>query len=243
MKPVLILQHCHDDGPAFLATWLRIHSVPFAVMNSQAGDRFPSSMSAYSALAVLGGSISANDPLPSLRQAEYLILESMMQQLPVIGHCLGGQLIARALGAKVQGSPGELGWHTIHLTPAGATHFDNIGPCTVFQWHQETFDIPAGAQLLASSQACPHQAFSLGPHLALQFHVELDETKLLDWVHELEAKPTLDGYVSVQSPQAILDQARIAISTQHCLASRLYERWLSGLSNPERLLGKGAFTP
>ena len=229
MKPVLVLQHRHDDGPAFLTTWLRTKAMPFVLINSDAGESFPGSMSAYSALAVLGGSMSANDPLPSLRQAERLILEAMMHQLPVIGHCLGGQLMARALGAPVHRGQGEVGWHPVHLTPAGAAWFDDMGPCTVFQWHQETFDIPSGAELLASSEACTNQAFSLGPHLAIQFHVELDETKLLDWVHELERGLDLEGYVSVQSPQAILEQARTAMSAQQRLASRLYERWLRGI--------------
>jgi GMP synthase (glutamine-hydrolysing) len=225
MKPVLVLQHRHDDGPAFLTTWLRTKAMPFVLINSEAGESFPSSMSAYSALAVLGGSMSANDSLPPLRQAERLILESMMHQLPVIGHCLGGQLMARALGAQVQRGQGEVGWHPIHLTPAGAAWFDDMGPCTVFQWHQETFDIPSGAELLAGSEACANQAFSLGPHLAIQFHVEMDETKLLDWVHELEGGLDLEGYVSVQSPQAILEP----MSAQQRLASRLYERWLRGI--------------
>jgi GMP synthase-like glutamine amidotransferase len=226
MKPVLLLQHRHDDGPAFLTTWLRTRGVPFYLVNTEAGQDFPTSMVAYSALAVLGGSMSANDDLPSLRQAERLILESMMHQLPVIGHCLGGQLMARALGAKVRPCQAEIGWHQIDLTPAGAAWFDDMGPCTVFQWHQETFDIPAGAELLASSAACPHQAFALGPHLAMQFHVELDDPKLQDWVYQLEADKAFEDLPMRQSPKVILEQARIAMSAQQRLASRLYERWL-----------------
>lgn len=104
MKPVLVLQHMATDGPGYLARWLRERDVPFQVLSSAAGQAFPASMRGYGALAVLGGEMSANDDLPSLRRAEQLIRESMESDLPVIGHCLGGQLMARALGARVHES-------------------------------------------------------------------------------------------------------------------------------------------
>jgi GMP synthase-like glutamine amidotransferase len=228
MKPVLILQNLHDDGPAFFATWLRTKGVPFEVFNAQAGQSYPQSMTPYSALAVLGGSMSANDDLSSLREAERLILESMMQQRPVIGHCLGGQLMARALGAKVRPGQQEIGWHPIRLTPEGVVWFDELTSPTVFQWHKETFDLPSGAELLASSPACPNQAFAVGPHLAMQFHVELDEPKLINWLHQMEAAGSFQGTTLplVQSPKAIMEQARLAMSDQQRFASRIYERWM-----------------
>ena len=228
MKPVLVLQHLNDDGPAFLATWLRTRGIPFEVFNTQAGQSYPQSITPYSALAVLGGAMSANDSLPSLREAERLILESMVQQRPVIGHCLGGQLIARALGAKVRPGQEEIGWHPIHLTPAGSAWFDALTSPTVFQWHKEKFDLPAGAELLASSPACPIQAFAVGPHLAMQFHVELDEPKLIDWLHQMEAAGSANGSPSpsVQSPRVIMEQTRLVMSDQQRFASRIYERWM-----------------
>ena len=105
MKPVLILQHQTPEYPAYLSTWLKNNNVEYVRYN--AGDRqgFPSSMNEYSALAVMGGGMSANDPLLSNRQAEILILQSMYRDIPVIGHCLGGQLMAKALGGKISSSP------------------------------------------------------------------------------------------------------------------------------------------
>lgn len=114
MKPVLVLQHLSTDGPGYLATWLREQGIAYDVRDTQAGQAYPEHIDGYRALAVLGGEMSANDELPSLRQAERLILEAMDRDIPVIGHCLGGQLMARALGASVHASPApEIGWQAI----------------------------------------------------------------------------------------------------------------------------------
>src|SRR5258706_10026380 len=101
MKPVLILQHLSADGPAYLLDWLRRKGRACEVFNTELGQDYPHRIRDYGALAVLGGEMSANDPLPSLRDAERLILGAMDADVPVLGHCLGGQLMARALGARV----------------------------------------------------------------------------------------------------------------------------------------------
>jgi GMP synthase-like glutamine amidotransferase len=136
---------------------------------------------------VLGGEMSANDPLPSLRQAEDLIRQAMAAGKPVIGHCLGGQLMARALGARVGDSPApEVGWQALDIVDSDLARawFGQRRRATVFQWHFEAFELPPGATLLAASAACPHQAFAIGPHLGMQFHIEVDAEKVLHWSGE-----------------------------------------------------------
>jgi GMP synthase (glutamine-hydrolysing) len=232
MKPVLVLQHLNIDGPAYLATWLQREGVAFELRNTQAGQAFPDGIDGYRAMAVLGGEISANDELPSLRQAERLIRECVAIGVPVVGHCLGGQLMARALGARIGPSPApEVGWQTIRLTDAaqGRDWFGDLKEMTVFQWHEESFDLPAGAACLASSDACPHQAFSLGPHLAMQFHVEVDDAKLQQWStsqdpHYLRLQSVC---ATVQGGAAMRAQAHQALAQQQGLADRLYARWQS----------------
>jgi len=114
VKPVLILQHQVPENAAYLTTWLERNRVQYRVVNAGAGEEFPTSIEPYSALAVMGGGMSSNDPLLSNRQAEILILQAIHRDLPVVGHCLGGQLMSRALGATVQASPQpEIGWQPI----------------------------------------------------------------------------------------------------------------------------------
>lgn len=113
---VLILQHQHADGPAWLATWLRARGVAFEVRNSEAGQPFPERIDGWQALAVLGGEMSANEERPSLRHAEDLIRQALARGVPTLGHCLGGQLMARALGARIVPSPApEIGWQPLRV--------------------------------------------------------------------------------------------------------------------------------
>ena len=122
MKPVLVLQHLPDDGPAYLATWLAQQGVEIDLRCSV--DDYPRDLSGHRALAVLGGEMSANDDLPALRRGEQLILDAMARDVPVIGHCLGGQLMAKALGAKiVAATPQEIGWHRLDWSDAAAQWF------------------------------------------------------------------------------------------------------------------------
>jgi GMP synthase (glutamine-hydrolysing) len=109
--PVAILQHQLPENAAYLTTWLDQHRVDYKIFNAGAGEEFPASIEPYSALAVMGGGMSANDPLLSNRQAEILILQAMRLDRPVIGHCLGGQLMSRALGARKSATRNRLATH------------------------------------------------------------------------------------------------------------------------------------
>lgn len=145
MKPILVLQNMHSDSPGYLGTWLLEQGLPVEVRNAAARDPWPASMAGHAGLAVLGGAMSANDPLPFLRATEALILDAMDRDRPVIGHCLGGQLMARALGAPVHASPApEIGWQAIEIVddPVAQAWFGPSGPATVMQWHYEAFELP-----------------------------------------------------------------------------------------------------
>lgn len=229
---VLILQHMTDDGPSFLATWLQQQGIAFEVRNAQAGDLCPDTLGDHAALAVLGGAMSANDDLPFLRGCERLIREAVASDRPVIGHCLGGQLIARALGATVQASPApEIGWHAIDLTPAAAGWFGTgVNTATVFQWHYESFALPPGAVLLAGNTACPHQAYAIGPHLGMQFHIEVDAPKLHRWFSDFDPEEAalLGGVPTLHPVERMRADTERHLSASQALAARLYARWWSG---------------
>ena len=230
--PVLILQNLTADGPGHLGAWLAAQGVPHAVFNTEAGQAYPDSVVGYRALALLGGEMSANDDLPSLRAAERLILQAMDADIPVLGHCLGGQLMARALGARVVESPApEIGWQTmrVHDSVKARAWFGDAETLTVYHWHRESFELPPGAEWLASSAACPNQAFAIGPHLAMQFHVELDSHKLSVWSDSVEPGylQLQQQFATVQGGGAMRAQAAVALPAQQRLADRVYRRWLS----------------
>jgi GMP synthase-like glutamine amidotransferase len=210
---------------------MRRQGLPFDLRNTEVDEAYPEHMDAHSALAILGGEMSANDPLPSLRRAELLILDAMARGRPVIGHCLGGQLMARALGARVVASPApEIGWHDIQLETHESARqwFGDQVRATVFQWHEEAFELPPGATPLAGSDACTYQAFAIGPHLAMQFHLEVDEEKLRRWsMLDSEAYRSLQQrHATVQGGAVMREAMAVHLPVQQELADRVYARWL-----------------
>ena len=233
MKPVLVLQHLSADGPGYLGRWLAARGLVMDVRNTEAGQSFPAHLADHSALAILGGEMSANDPLPSLRQAEALFLEAVRDGVPTIGHCLGGQLMARALGARIGDSPvPEVGFQAVRLRPGPQSEaWFGLEPAhRVFHWHYEAFDLPPGAEALATNAACPHQAFAIGPHLGMQFHIELDEDKLTRWSHDEGER---FQRARAAHPRQVHDGVRMRrdgatlLGAHQALADRIYGRWIA----------------
>ena len=234
MKPVLVLQHQSDDGPSYLADWLGRHRIPMVCRNVEAGEAAPASIEGFAGVAILGGAMSVNEDLPFLRHEEALIHEAIARNVPVIGHCLGGQLMARALGGRVEpAAVPEIGWHGIEVQegPDAGKWFGDLRTAIVFQWHYDRFDLPPDAARLASSPHCPNQAFAIGPHLAMQFHVEVDVAKIAAWVRTAD-----DAYRqarasfgrSVQDRDEMLEGIERHLQTHQALAERIYQRWWSG---------------
>jgi GMP synthase-like glutamine amidotransferase len=183
---ILAFRHVPFEGIGRIQPVLENRGIEFEYADLyDAGSRIPNAAD-YSGLIFLGGPMSVNDPLPYLRREEQLILDAMERKQPVLGICLGAQLIAKALGASVYPNGAkEIGWFDIHFTEA-ARHdpllapFD--GPETVFHWHGETFDLPQGCELLATSSACRHQAFRANNlTYGLQFHPEVTPGMIADW--------------------------------------------------------------
>ena len=231
MKPVLILEHQIPENIAYLGSWLKQNSIDYVVYNAERDKEFPDSIEPYSALAIMGGSMSANDKLYTNRQAEILILQAINKDIPVIGHCLGGQLIAKALGGKISTSPQpEIGWQDIAYvdSPLVEEWFGSDPTNTVIHWHYESFSIPEGATLLASNESCPNQVFSIGKHLAMQFHIEIDEKKLNFWVSDKDSNWELlqNKYNSVQNKEKMLGGSKIYLEKHKKTADNIYKNWL-----------------
>lgn len=172
------LQHVPFEGLGSIQSWLESRSARVSVTRLFEEVRFPNP-SAMDCLIVMGGPMSANDEslYPWLAPEKRFIAEAIASSKGVLGICLGAQLIASSLGAKVFANPErEIGWFPIQPPPgASRSAFSSPFqvPQEVFHWHGETFELPPGATQLARSDACEHQAFSIGDRvLGLQFHLE-----------------------------------------------------------------------
>ncbi|MDT8992431.1 type 1 glutamine amidotransferase [Curvibacter sp. APW13] len=233
MLPIAIVQHVANDGPSFFATWCAQQQLPVQVYAMHDGATLPPSMAGHSGLCILGGPMSANDPLPYFPQLFALIREAIALDRPVIGHCLGGQLISRALGGTVQASEhAEIGWSSLRSTDAALAN-EWFGPDTepvFFQWHGESFSIPAGAQQVLTGAHCRNQAYVLNNrHIGMQFHCEVDEAKVREWIIDGHQEMQERNSPGVQRAEAILPTLSADIAASQVLASRIYTRWARGL--------------
>lgn len=187
MKSVIALRHLHFEDlgslePLFAALGYQVHYVDACVADLASLD-----VTAPDLLVVLGGPVGAFDEgsYPFLARELALVERRLQSQRPMLGICLGAQMIARALGARVYPMGyKEIGFSPLTLTPQGLDSPLSALDCTaVLHWHGDQFDIPAGAIHLAGSSACPNQAFAYGPNvLALQFHLEADSARIEQWL-------------------------------------------------------------
>ena len=183
---VLAFRHVPFEGLGLIEAALAAAELPSQIVDLHAGALVPAHAERAAGLIFMGGPMSVNDDLPYLREEEQLIRAAAAAGTPVLGVCLGAQLIARALGAEVRRNPvKEIGWFDIRMTQAAGDDllFAGLsGPETVFHWHGETFDLPSGAVLLGSSDHCRNQAFRYGAGVyGLQFHLEVTPEMVEDW--------------------------------------------------------------
>ena len=239
MKPVAIFRHTAFEGAAYFATFLEAHSIPFTLIAIDRGEPVPLSPEAFSGLCFMGGPMSVNDPLPWIAEECALIRAAVAQNIPVIGHCLGGQLMSKALGGVITRNPvKEIGWSTARAEENeaakhwfGADLYAPDKPLPVFQWHGETFSIPPGATRILSNCFCASQAFVLGPHLAMQCHVEMTPEMIARWCRswQEEVAGLSELPDSVQTPAQMQSTITTHLNAMRQLADRLYSVWIAGL--------------
>lgn len=232
MKPVAIFRHAPIEGPGHFATYLDGQGLPWRLIAIDTGEPVPASPTGFSGLVFMGGPMSVNDPLPWIPQVLSLIQQAVQRGIPVLGHCLGGQLMARALGGEVKRNPvKEIGWGEVRTVASPVTQhwFGDIKHFPAFHWHGETFSIPPGAFRILESDHCANQAFALGPHLGLQCHVEMTEAMIRSWCEAgAEEIAQADG-PAVQGVVRILADTPRRLAPMQAVAERLYRRWVEGL--------------
>lgn len=231
MKPVAMFQFAPDDRPAYFVTYLRARSIPHRLFRLDQDEPVPADAAAFCGLALFGGPMSANDPLPWIGPVLALIRSAARVDVPVIGHCLGGQLLAKALGGVVTGNPvKEIGWGTVHIEDNSVARewFGQRERFESFHWHGETFAVPPGAMRIASSAHCTNQTFACGPHLAMQCHMEIDEETVRTWCTQ-GSDEIAGGGPAVDTVGAMLERLPARLASLHSVSDRLYDRWIEGL--------------
>ena len=235
MHPVLIFRHSATEGPGYFTTFLDRHHIPWQMVCIDAGDAVPVNLNGVSGLCLMGGPMSVNDDLPWIPPLLTLIRQAVATDIPVIGHCLGGQLMAKALGGCVGPNPiKEIGWGEVRVTDAQAARpwLGDVPPSMpAFHWHGETFTLPPGAQRILDSAYCANQAYVLNDrHIGMQCHIEMTPELIASWCEHGAAEIATSSGPGVQSPEAI--QADMTARTQqlHHLADKIYSRWIQGLT-------------
>ncbi|MCI0504967.1 MAG: type 1 glutamine amidotransferase [Gammaproteobacteria bacterium] len=232
MKPIAIFRHLECEGPGYFADFLDQQRIPHILIRIDQGDPVPGSAGEFSALVFMGGPMSVNDDLPWIAEELSLIQRAVERELPMLGHCLGGQLIAKALGGIVSRNPvKEIGWHTVNKqhNPLAQDWLTALpDEFEAFHWHGETFSIPRGATPLLSSQYCQNQAFAIGNTLALQFHVEMTEPMVREWVAEYANEISMPSE-SIQPGELILENLDSKIDQLNSAAHKIYHRWIRAL--------------
>lgn len=205
MRKLLVFQHSAREPLGILDPLLRRSGFRVRYINFARHPDMRPDVGRYNGLIVLGGpmNVDQTDRYPHLSAEIDAIREALRLDIPVLGICLGAQLLAAALGANVRPNPvREIGWYQIHPTDAAredrlCRHFD--GTQHVFQWHAYTFDLPPGAVHLASTPTCAHQAFRYGERAyGLQFHLEADQHLIQRWLHVPEYR---DEVIATETEQ------------------------------------------
>lgn len=236
MKPVAIFRYARTEGAGHFATFLSEHGLLFRLIRLDEGEPVPEDCQDFSGLAFMGGPMSANDEFPWTQPVLKLMRCAASEGVPVIGHCLGGQMLSRALGGVVTLNPvKEIGWVpvTLEKTPLAREWFgDGMEGFNTFQWHQDTFSIPPGGERILTGQHCANQAYVVdGRHLGMQCHVEVTAEMIDTWcaVGITDIDEAIGKSPVVQDAATIRGEIPRNLPTLTATASRLYSRWIRNL--------------
>ncbi len=234
MKPVAVFRHAATEGPGHFAAFLESRGLAWELVAVDAGDPVPGSPDAFAGLVFMGGPMSVNDDLPWIPPALSLIRQAVERNIPVLGHCLGGQLMAKALGGQVTRNPvKEIGWGRVERADNAEARawLPDLAAFEAFHWHGETFSLPPGATRILGSAHCVNQAFVLGPHLAMQCHVEMTEAMIREWCAVGADEIAAARSPAVQTPEQMQALNGANLPLLHGAAETLYTRWLMGREN------------
>ena len=234
----LVLQHIACEPPGVYEDVLRERDASVRRVEVDAGEPVPD-WRGFDAIVAMGGPMSVNDPLDWLAAEKRAVAEAVRAGVPFFGACLGAQLLAASLGARVYaGAAAEVGMLSVTLSDAGVADPVFAGlprELLTLQWHGEGFDLPEDAVALASSSAYPHQAFRWGPRAyAIQFHLEVSPEMARDWSEVPVYRDSLERTLGPGAFEALLHELAGRADELNASGRALFSNWLDRATTPAR---------
>lgn len=232
MRPVAIFRFSPTEGPGHFGEWLERHEVPQRIVALDRGESVPADARAFAGIGMMGGPMSANDRLPWNAPLLALLRQAVADDIPVIGHCLGGQLFAKALGATVSPTTTpEIGWGEVKVADhAMAEWFGGRDRFTTFQWHYDIFELPRGAARVLTNAFNPQQAYAIGRHIGFQCHIEMTREMVETWCRSGAGELPARSNGARQSRDDIFRDLDARLATLSQVADDVYARWAMGLA-------------
>jgi len=234
MKPVRIFRHVACEGPGYLGVYLERNNIPYDIVCIDEGVTVPKDLDSVSGLVFMGGSMNVTDPLQWIAEEKELIKNAIENNIPVMGICLGAQLMSAALGGIITHDPNmEIGWHKVKpdINTKDNEWLKNFPDEFIpFHWHADTFTIPKGATALLHSKCRINQSFCINNSIAIQFHLEMTAEMVQEWVR-LFKSDLESGHPCVQHGSEIISNLEERIDALHGYADIFFTRWVNGLND------------
>jgi len=234
VRPIAIFRFYPTEGPAYFADWLDARGLPWQLVALDAGDALPRDPREFSGIGMMGGPMSVNDGLGWIAPLSVLLREAVDADIPVIGHCLGGQLLARALGAPVTRAPvAEFGWIDVAVCDDSARHewFGGRAAFATFQWHYDAFALPPGAKRVLTNAFNANQAYVIGGrHIGFQCHIEMTRELTETWLATGADQLPASSSPSAQNAADIRRDLDARVASLNAVAGDVYARWAQGLA-------------
>lgn len=235
MKPIVIFRFLGHEGPGYLGDFLTANNLAWQLIKVDENEPLPAIINAYSGVVLMGGPMSVNDDLAWIAPILELIRDAKAADIPLLGHCLGAQLMSKAFGSTItQNAIKEIGWGEVLVSQNESAQywFGALEAFNSFHWHGETFNLPQGATQLLASPYCQNQAWSMGKHLALQCHIEMTAEMVVKWCDEGEDELRESAIsVAVQQADAMQQDLPLRVFFLNKVANQVYGQWIQGLKS------------
>jgi GMP synthase-like glutamine amidotransferase len=233
MRPIAIFRFSATEGPAYFADWLDAQGLPWELVALDEGAAVPRDPRVFAGIGMMGGPMSVNDALSWIAPLNALLRAAVGADVPVIGHCLGGQLLAQSLGARVtRAAVPEIGWVDVSVCDdaARADWFGGRRAFTTFQWHYDAFALPPGATRVLTNAFNVNQAYVIGDrHIGFQCHIEMTRALVETWIGTGARELPASSSPAAQSAADMRRDIDAHLAGLHAVAGSVYARWVQTL--------------